>query len=162
MKSQALILLLLSGGLFISSGSSGAWGEEVKKFPSALTLTVTQEVTALVEKQVAAWNRGDIPRFMQGYAQTDEVRFASGGTVTYGWRATLERYQRGYPDRGTMGTLALSELAVTELGTDAAMAFGRWRLTRGAEAQSGLFTLILRKTAAGWRIQHDHTSNATP
>ena len=120
----------------------------------------TREITALLGAQAAAWNRGDLPGFMQAYAQTGELRFASGGTVTYGWQPTLERYQQRYPDKAAMGTLAFSDLVVTELAPDAALVFGRWQLTRATDAPHGLFTLTLKKSAAGWRIIFDHTSSA--
>lgn len=119
-----------------------------------------RDITALLTAQAAAWNRGDIDAFMQSYAKTDTLRFASGGTVTLGWRPTRERYQQRYPDRATMGTLAFTDLEITGLAPDAAIAFGRWKLTREKDAPHGLFTLTLRKTAAGWRIIQDHTSSA--
>jgi ketosteroid isomerase-like protein len=122
----------------------------------------TRDIAALLAAQAGAWNRGDIDAFMTAYAATDDLRFASGGTVTYGWRATLERYKQRYPDKAAMGTLAFTELVVTELAPDAALVFGRWQLTREKDAPHGLFTLTLKKTAAGWRIIHDHTSSATP
>jgi len=117
------------------------------------------EIAALLTTQTAAWNRGDIEGFMQGYAQTDALRFASGGTVTLGWRATLERYQKRYPDRATMGRLEFSKIEITELAPDAAIAFGQWKLAREKDAPRGLFTLTLKKTPAGWRIIQDHTSS---
>jgi hypothetical protein len=40
------------------------------------------EVRALLDTQAAAWNRGDIEGFMQGYWNSPELRFASGGNVT--------------------------------------------------------------------------------
>jgi uncharacterized protein (TIGR02246 family) len=120
----------------------------------------SEEITALMHTQADAWNHGDIAGFMQGYAQTEDLRFASGGSVTYGWRQTLERYQQHYPDRATMGTLTFSEIVVTVLAPDAAIAFGRWKLTRAKDAPNGLFTLTLKKSAAGWRIIQDHTSSA--
>jgi len=121
-----------------------------------------QEIAALLAGQAAAWNRGDIEAFMQAYAQTDELRFASGGNVTHGWRATLERYKQRYPDRKTMGTLAFTELVITPLAPDAAIAFGRWQLAREQDAPHGLFTLTLKKSAGAWRIIQDHTSSAAP
>ncbi|MBS0664106.1 MAG: nuclear transport factor 2 family protein [Verrucomicrobia bacterium] len=118
------------------------------------------EILPLLDAQAAAWNRGDIDGFMQTYAQTDDLRFASGDTVTYGWRSTLERYRKRYPDRAAMGTLAFHDLVVTELGPDAAIVFGRWQLTRVGDRPHGLFTLLVRRTPAGWRIFADHTSAA--
>jgi ketosteroid isomerase-like protein len=127
----------------------------------------TREITALLTAQAAAWNRGDLDAFMQAYAQTDALRFASGGSVTYGWSQTLARYKQRYPDKAAMGTLAftdlvVTELVVTELAPDAALVFGHWQLAREKDSPHGLFTLTLKKTAAGWRIIQDHTSSATP
>ncbi|HUR59220.1 MAG TPA: nuclear transport factor 2 family protein [Opitutaceae bacterium] len=118
-----------------------------------------RDITALLTTQSAAWNRGDLEGFMAAYAKTDDLRFASGGNVTYGWQATLDRYRKNYPDKAAMGTLAFTELAISELAPDAALAFGRWQLTRAQDTPSGLFTLTLKKTAAGWRIIQDHTSS---
>lgn len=122
--------------------------------------TPQREIAALLALQSAAWNRGDIDQFMQGYAPSDDLRFASGGTVTRGWRTTLERYKARYPDRAAMGRLEFTELEITVLAPDAALAFGRWKLTREKDAPNGLFTLTLRKTVDGWRIIQDHTSSA--
>lgn len=121
---------------------------------------IADEITTVLTTQAAAWNRGDIDGFMQVYLQTDELRFASGGTITRGWRATLERYKKRYPDKTAMGTLAFTDIEVTSLAPDAAIAFGHWKLTREKDTPNGLFTLTLRKTPEGWRIIQDHTSSA--
>jgi ketosteroid isomerase-like protein len=142
---------LLAVALMISSAGVGAGAED----PVA-----TRDISALLSAQGAAWNRGDIEAFMQAYAPTDDLRFASGGTVIFGWRATLERYRQRYPNKAAMGTLTFSDLAITVLAPDAAIAFGRWKLTREKDSPQGLFTLTLKKTAAGWRIIQDHTSSA--
>lgn len=127
-----------------------------------LTVDPKAEITRLLTEQSAAWNRGDIPAFMAGYWKSSELRFASGGNVTRGWQPTLERYQKSYPDKATMGQLAFTELEITPLGPDAANAFGRWRLKREKDSPNGLFTLTLRRFPEGWRIIQDHTSSATP
>jgi ketosteroid isomerase-like protein len=145
------LLLALAGAILLAPPLAAA-----PPAPSA----AAREITALLAAQSAAWNRGDIDGFMAGYARTDTLRFASGGTVTLGWQATLDGYRRRYPDRTAMGTLAFSDLEITELAPDAALAFGRWKLTRAQDAPHGLFTLTLRRTAEGWRIIQDHTSSA--
>ena len=98
---------------------------------------------------------------MQGYARIPTLRFASGGTVTYGWQQTLDRYKQRYPDRAAMGTLVFSDLDITILSPDCALVFGRWRLKTEKGEPNGLFTLLWRKTEAGWRIVADHTSAAS-
>jgi ketosteroid isomerase-like protein len=116
------------------------------------------DIRQLLADQGAAWNRGDIDGFMQGYWKSDELRFASGGNITHGWQTTLDRYKRSYPDRTAMGTLAFNDLDITLLAPDAAIAFGRWELAREKDKLWGLFTLTLRRTADGWRIIQDHTA----
>ncbi len=116
-------------------------------------------ILAVLQQQADGWNNGDIPAYMQGYAQSDSLRFASGGKVTYGWATTLERYRKGYPTREKMGTLSFTDLTVDLLSSDAAMVFGTWRLKRAADEPWGLFTLIFRNIGGEWRIIHDHTSS---
>lgn len=116
------------------------------------------EISTLLLAQQNAWNRGNIEEFMQGYSHDVTLRFASGATVLQGWEATLKRYQAKYPDRKAMGQLEFSDLDIEILAPDAASVFGKWRLKREKDAPKGLFTLIMRKSAVGWRIVHDHTS----
>jgi len=59
-----------------------------------------------------------------------------------------------------MGTTTFSDLEITMLGPDAAMAFGRWHQQGSKGEGKGLFTLILKRLPEGWRIVHDHTSVA--
>lgn len=101
---------------------------------------------------------------MQGYWQSDSLRFASGGNINRGWKTTLERYQKSYPDKAAMGKLTFSNLETTVLSADAALVFGKWELTREQDKTDkdrphGLFTLTFRKTPQGWKIVHDHTSS---
>ena len=123
---------------------------------------VKAQVEQVLTAQERAWNNGDIDGFMAGYAKIPSLRFASGGTVTYGWQETLDRYKAHYPDRAAMGTLTFSDLDTTTLSADAALVFGRWHLKTTKGEPNGLFTLVLRKTSDGWRIVADHTSAATP
>lgn len=117
------------------------------------------QITAVLDAQTAAWNRGDIDGFMDYYWKDDALRFASGGGVTRGWQSTLERYHQSYPDRASMGTLSFTDLEITELAPDAAIAFGQWRLVREKDSPHGLFTLTLGRIDGEWRIIQDHTSS---
>mgnify|MGYP003576467546 CR=1 FL=1 len=53
-----------------------------------------------------------------------------------------------------------TDLEITVLASDTALALGRWKLSREKDAPNGLFTLTLKKMPAGWRIIQDHTSSA--
>ncbi len=118
-------------------------------------------VRAVLNAQRDAWNRGDIAGYMDGYSRTANTVFVSGDTVTRGWQTVLERYQRSYNSPEKMGTLTFSDLEVTPLGEDAAVALGRWQLQRANDQPHGRFTLIFRRTKQGWKIVHDHTSAAS-
>jgi ketosteroid isomerase-like protein len=59
-----------------------------------------------------------------------------------------------------MGTLTFSDLEITPLNQNAAIALGRWKLKRTKDEPHGRFTLIFRRTHEGWRNVHDHTSAA--
>ena len=121
-----------------------------------------QQIEQVLADQAKAWNAGNIDRFMDGYARTPDLRFATGGTVTRGWQETLDRYKQRYPDRAAMGALAFSDLDTTVLSPGAAVVFGRWQLKTVKGEPNGLFTLLFRRTNAGWRIVADHTSAAPP
>src|ERR1700755_662500 len=69
-------------------------------------------VRAVIESQAAAWNRGDIDGYMEGYAKEDSTEFVSGDTLTRGWQTVLDRYKSHYDSRAKMGTLTFSELHI--------------------------------------------------
>jgi uncharacterized protein (TIGR02246 family) len=121
----------------------------------------TAAINQVLATQSAAWNRGDIDAFMEGYWKSDELRFASGGTVTHGWKTTLERYKRNYPNKALMGTLAFTIQEVKLLSPDAAIVFGKWELTRKHDKPWGLFTLTFRQLDGAWLIVSDHTSSGS-
>jgi ketosteroid isomerase-like protein len=118
---------------------------------------ITDEIRAVMNKQAADWNRGDIPAFMEGYWKSDQLTFVST-RVTKGWQPTLDNYKRSYPDKNAMGNLTFSDLEITVLSKDSALVLGSWSLKREKDTPGGKFTLIFRKFKEGWRIVHDHTS----
>jgi ketosteroid isomerase-like protein len=116
------------------------------------------EIRAVMAAQVAAWNRGDIDGFMEGYARSKATEFVDGDKLTRGWEAMRNRYRKKYNTRLMMGRVIFSELRITPLGADAALVTGRWKLLRGPDEPHGRFTVLFRRTPVGWRIVHDHTS----
>lgn len=120
---------------------------------------ITVAIRKVLNDQVAAWNKGDLPGFMEGYWNDEKLSFFSGNTKTAGWQATLDRYRKKYQgEKKEMGKLAFVDLSIDLLGPDHALVRGRFRLTLKNESPSGLFTVIFKKLPAGWRIIHDHTS----
>ena len=118
---------------------------------------IAADIRAVMNKQAADWNRGDIPAFMEGYWKSEQLTFVSS-RVTKGWQSTLDNYKKSYPDKAAMGTLTFSDLEITAVSKDAAVVLGSWSLKREKDNPGGKFTLIFRKFKEGWRIVHDHTS----
>jgi ketosteroid isomerase-like protein len=77
-------------------------------------------------------------------------------------KTVRDRYKKKYPSSTKMGTLKFSDLEITPLSSDWAVATGRWKLKRANDQPHGRFTLILKHLPEGWRIVHDHTSAAPP
>ena len=133
------------------------------------------QIRKVLVEQVAAWNRGDINAFMQGYWNSPDLLFTSAGNVRRGWKTTLQKYQATYPNKERMGELSFSDLEIHLLpspdgdqsSANAAWVFGKWHLKRAGDEPHGVFTLILQRFAAGghtteggWKIVHDHTSSS--
>jgi ketosteroid isomerase-like protein len=136
-------------------------GHSAPTIAAAATDSAAQ-VRAVMAAQVTAWNRGDVDGFMAGYARSAATEFVSGDKVTRGWETVRDRYRRKYDNRGKMGELSFSDIEITPIGADAAIVLGRWKLIRHSDKPHGFFTLLFRRTSAGWRIVHDHTSTAGP
>ena len=128
----------------------------------------------VLDRQVAAWNRGDLDSFMADYWKSERLRFVSGGTITAGWQATYDRYNKRYKSDGReMGKLSFSDLqfegmgANKGVGCEAVLVVGRWKVTTKAGSTDGTFTVILgqfhvRDNVYEWKIIHDHTSASEP
>ena len=119
-------------------------------------------VTKVLFDQRDAWNRGDLAGYMAGYAQTDTLVFTSGGKVRRGWQQAFDNYKAKYgSDTASMGQLAFEITQVDPIGADGAVVLGTWTVV-GAQAGTGIFSVVLERRPEGWRIIHDHTSSAAP
>src|SRR5215510_7256432 len=87
----------------------------------------TESIQHLLAAQVEAWNRGDLEGFMDGYWRSHELTFFSGGNISQGWQAALERYRRTYQGTGKeMGHLEFQDLNMDVLDPHAAVVTGKW------------------------------------
>jgi beta-aspartyl-peptidase (threonine type) len=117
-------------------------------------------IRAVLDNQVAAWNRGDLKGYMLGYWHSDELTFFGASDETKGWDGAFQRYSAAFLGKDKqMGELAFTDIQLETLGSQAAYARGGWQLTlKDGTKRNGLFTLILKKLPEGWRIVHDHSS----
>ena len=146
--------------IFLIAGTASAMGQPATQTKSNRNEKTKAAIRAVLEVQRDAWNRGDIEGYMDGYARSPKIEFVGGDSISRGWQTVLDRYKKNYNSREKMGTLTFSEIEITLLSKDAALVLGRWRLKRASDQPHGTFTLLFRKTRAGWRIVHDHSSSA--
>ncbi len=123
-------------------------------------------IRAAIAAQAAAWNRADIPAFMQAYENSEKTTFI-GQTLRKGYEPILERYMTAYSTREQMGTLSFGNIDVRLLEgscgkPEFAVVTGTFHLERSAKGEAkkddGIFSLVWRNGADGWKIILDHTS----
>jgi ketosteroid isomerase-like protein len=159
-----LVLLLLMVGLCTGLASVANLAVPAKyKVRNSNANNGVEEPTAfaileVLKAQQAAWNRGDIPLFLEGYWKSPDLTFAGSDGIVRGYDGVLARYRKSYPDRAAMGKLEFSSLETRVLARDAALVLGHWHLKRPSGDVGGVFTLVFRRFSTGWRIIHDHTS----
>jgi len=151
---NSLALVLLLGAVSVCSQPGAAQSK------SDYDIRAADAIKAVMNAQAAAWNRGDLEGYMDGYDRSTNTEFVGGDTITRGWQTVLDRYRKNYSSREKMGVLTFSDLEITILSKDAALVLGRWHLKRANDEPHGTFSLLFRKTKAGWRIVHDHSSSA--
>jgi len=123
-------------------------------------------IRAAIKAQTDAWNRADIPAFMQSYEDSPETTFI-GQKLRKGYQPILQRYQQSYSTREQMGTLTFSDIDIRLLSSgcgksEIALVTGKFHLDRSthgdATKDDGIFSLVWRKGPQGWKIILDHTS----
>lgn len=169
------ILALSALGLLFFAATSAV----VLAFPGKKAMV--EEIEKVLKTQVAAWNDGDLDRFMGFFLNSPNTSYVSGGHSIRGYeniRAHYEsKYGKALSKEGqagsdsaaaaqtgkNMGRLSTSGLDIRILNKDHALASGRWNLvvTSDGEAKTygGRFSLVLILKGGGWKIVHDHTSN---
>ena len=112
------------------------------------------EIRNLLERQAAAWSRGDLDSACAVYA--DDATFLSPSGLTRGRQAVLDRYRNKYVDRAGMGSLSLEIAEIRMIDARSASVVARWILTWPDKPKAeGLTLLVLRKSDGAWRIVQD-------
>jgi hypothetical protein len=146
---RILISVILIGLFFISSFAETKISEKEK-----------HEISRLLDKQVQAWNEGNLEKFMQTYWNSEKLSFVGSRGPTYGWKATLESYKKGYPDKAAMGILKFTILDISKIDRKTVYVIGKFDLTREMGNLSGHFTLVIQKINNEWLIVSDHSSSS--
>ena len=120
-----------------------------------------EAIRGILSRQQDCWNKGDLECFMNGYWESDDLKFVGGNGVIYGYDSTLERYKRSYPNRDAMGTLTFDILEMERISKNAYSVVGKFHLARTIGDAEGHFTLLWKKLGGEWVIVMDHSSSAS-
>jgi uncharacterized protein (TIGR02246 family) len=133
---------------------------------SAEAATDESAIRAAIQAQAEAWNRADIPTFMQAYEDAADTTFI-GATMRKGYQPIRQRYMMSYTTPEQMGALTFNDLEIRLLPascgkTEFAVVTGKFHLERATKGEAkkddGIFSLVWRKGPHGWKIILDHTS----
>lgn len=144
---RVLLTGILIGLTFISSLAEIKISEKEKS-----------DINLLLEKQVNAWNEGNLEKFMETYWNSEKLSFVGSRGPTYGWQATLANYKKGYPNKAAMGKLKFTILNLSKIDKKTVLVIGKFELTREMGNLSGHYTLVIQKIKNEWLIVSDHSS----
>lgn len=115
-------------------------------------------ISAATSASADAWNRGDLKGHLAIYVDSVTFMTKSGprpGVAAIEQSFTTSYFRDGQPKQ----QLRFEQVTIRRLDANSAVETGRFVLSGGGEPeQSGWFTLVWVRTAAGWRAVHDHSS----
>jgi len=115
------------------------------------------EIRGELDSTAAGWNRGDLAGYLQAYDDSIVSRGADGFVRGKAAAETVMRqgfWRAGRPEQ----QLRYEHVEVRPLGGGHALVTGQYVLSgAGKPDRTGWFTTVWARTAAGWRMIHDHS-----
>lgn len=113
------------------------------------------QILQVLKTQENAWNQRDFEGFMQGYLNSDSLKFYGRNGLTKGWQNTLDNYKKGYPTKAESGTLRFKINDISPIETNSYWVMGEFFLERTVGNANGIFMLIFKKIDGEWKIVAD-------
>jgi uncharacterized protein (TIGR02246 family) len=125
--------------------------------------SVHREIEELLNRSAIAWSAGDLDAFMECYEDSPDTIYLTATRIVAGYSGIRAMYaERFVAGSGqVMAALEIKVIRLVPLGADHAMVIGSYSLegvAASAQDHTGMCSLVLHKTAQGWRISADHTS----
>jgi ketosteroid isomerase-like protein len=116
------------------------------------------EIRKRLAESAEAFNHGDLKGHLADYDES--VTFMTKDGPRPGVAPIEKAFRESYFKEGQpLRQLRFDSLAVRPLAPDVALATARWTLSGGGKPeQTGWFTAVWKRTGAGWRVVHDHSS----
>ena len=113
------------------------------------------QILQVLKTQETAWNNRDFEGFMQGYLNSDSLKFYGRSGLTKGWQNTLDNYKKGYPTKAESGTLKFKINDISPIEDNSYWLMGEFFLERTAGDANGIFIIIYKKIDGQWKIVAD-------
>jgi ketosteroid isomerase-like protein len=120
--------------------------------------TIERDIRRLLDESAASWNRGDLDGHLADNA--DSITFMTRNGPIVGKSRTADALRRSFfRDGKPIQQLRFEQVTIRPLGGRHALVVGRFVLEGGGQPeQSGWFSTVWERQAAGWRVIHDHSS----
>jgi ketosteroid isomerase-like protein len=113
------------------------------------------QILQVLKTQETAWNNRDFEGFMQGYLNSDSLKFYGRNGLTKGWQNMLDNYKKGYPTKAESGTLRFKINDISPIESNSYWLMGEFFLERTAGDANGIFIIIFKKIDGQWKIVAD-------
>ncbi|MFW6088651.1 MAG: YybH family protein [Gemmatimonadota bacterium] len=118
-----------------------------------------RSIEAMLHGSADAWNRGDLDGFVASYADGASTSLMTDEGPVVGRETIRGLYAPRFEPGATRDTLRFEDLDVRPLPPLIGIVTGRYVFERGGTvAESGWFSVVVRRAGDGWRIVHGHSS----
>ncbi len=110
------------------------------------------------QRQIEAWNRGDIESYCNAYVQSDSTTIISEQGVVSGYENILSLYKK-YWKPENMGKLSFSDIEMNRLSNQYFFVTGHFTVELPENrVHDGFFSVVMKKVDNRWLILTDHSS----
>lgn len=121
--------------------------------------TIRDGITRALDRSAAAWNAGDLERFMAVYLDSDRTTYATASRYLHGRKAIAAHYAPQFAKGAMRDSLRLEDITVDSLAPTVAHVMAFYVLARNDSTTArGPASLLMERVHGMWRIVHDHSS----
>ena len=121
--------------------------------PQGSQAALAQQVAALEQALVDAWNKHDLQAYLKWYWNSPDLISLSNGDEIVGFAALANELQAGFvPEPNSMGHVQMERLRVKMTGSDTAVMVASYVITTSKHSDSIDDTTVVKRFSEGWRI----------
>jgi len=133
------------------------------RFTNQTPAAQRQQIQDFVRAYADAANRGDVTSYIEMYSKRADLTVVQDGEITRGWDGLRDDANKMLGSEGSF-KISVGTIDVINIGPTRAIAVFPFVMTvataQGTVQLHGAMTLVLEKSAQGWKIIHDYTSTA--